>query len=66
METLLDAFIGKKADITIEFYDHRTIIVKATIMGYWKPFIFLKVNGYTRAVNEAIVKEIIPHEQAKP
>jgi hypothetical protein len=61
METLLDVFIGKRADVTIDFYG-KTITLKATITGYWKPFLFLKVNGYTRVLNEVIVKEIILSE----
>jgi hypothetical protein len=62
METLLDVFVGKRADVTIDFYG-KTITLKATITGYWKPFLFIKVNGYTRAINEAIVKEIIAYER---
>jgi len=63
-QTLLDAFIGKKVDMTIDFYSRNTIL-KATIMGYWKPFFFIKVNGYVRALNEAVVKEIFFHERAE-
>jgi hypothetical protein len=63
METLLDVFIGKKADVTIDFYG-KTVTLKATITGYWKPFLFIKVNGYTRAINETAIKEIVAYERA--
>jgi hypothetical protein len=59
LETLLDVFIGKKADVTIDFYG-KTITLKGTVTGYWKPFLFIKVNGITRALNESIIREIIP------
>ena len=60
MENVLDVFKDKWADITIDFHDGRTLTIKAIVKAYEKPFIIIKANGYTRALNEAIIREIIP------
>jgi len=58
MESLLDVFVGKKVNLTIDYLG-KTISLYATFMGYMKPFLFLKVNGVTRAVNENTIKDIV-------
>jgi hypothetical protein len=60
LENVLDGFKGKWASLTIDFHDGRTLTIKAVIQAVEKPFIIIKANGCTRAINEAIVREIIP------
>jgi hypothetical protein len=60
MENVLDGFKGKWANITIDFHDGRTLTIKAIIQAVEKPFIIIKANGNVRALNEAIIREIIP------
>jgi len=60
LENVLDGFKGKWASLTIDFHDGRTLTIKAIVKAYEKPFIFIKANGCVRALNEAIIREIIP------
>jgi hypothetical protein len=60
LENVLDGFVGKWVDITIDFHDGRTLTIKAVIQAVEKPFIIIKANGCVRALNENIIREIIP------
>ena len=63
-KSFLDVFIDKWASLTIDFHDGRTLTIKAIVKAYEKPFILIKANGNIRALNENIVREIIPIGEA--
>ena len=63
-KSFLDFFMDKWASLTIDFHDGRTLTIKAIVKAYEKPFILIKANGCVRALNENIVREIIPIGEA--